>query len=214
MDLRRQRRGFFVTFEGPEGSGKSSQARGLAAALRRRGKTVVAVRDPGSTVLGQRLRRVLLHTDLKHCSPKAEAMLFVAGRVALVDELIRPALGRGAVVVCDRFHDSTVAYQGYAGQLDPTWLQRLGRDVVGDAMPDLTVLLDLPVADGFARQRRSPDRMERKALAFHERVRQAYRRLARREPGRFLVLDATQSQQHIHRQILEAVLKRLIRKSG
>ena len=210
--MRPRPRGVFITFEGPEGSGKSSQAKRLVWALRRAGRGVAFVRDPGSTVLGQRLRQVLLHARLAHLSPLAEAFLFIAGRVQLVEEQIRPALRQGRIVVCDRFHDSTMVYQGFGGRLNGTWLDRVGRRAVGGLMPDLTILLDVPVAAGLARLTHPKDRMEQRALPFHRRVRQGYRQLARREPQRFVVLDATQAPATIHRQILAVVLKRLPRK--
>ena len=205
-------RGFFVTFEGTEGSGKSTQARRLAAALRRAGRRVTLVRDPGSTVLGRRLRHVLLHARLDRCSTLTEALLFFAGRVALVDELIRPALRRGDVVICDRFHDSTVAYQGYGGELDVRWLDELGRRAIGGLMPDVTLLLDVPVADGFSRLRRSRDRMERKTRAFHERVRRGFVQMARRERRRFVVVDGARAADVVHRDVLAAVQRRLKRR--
>ena len=204
------RRGFFITLEGPEGSGKSSQARLLVRVLRRRGHRVVALRDPGSARLGQALRRVLLHSAGR-LTPLAEALLFIGGRVQLVEECMRPALRRGAIVVCDRFHDSTVAYQGFGGQLDWRWLDRLGRRVIGGLMPDVTILLDLPTAAGFQRLRRRRDRMERKARAFHRRVRAGFLTLARREPKRFVVLNATDLPTRIHDQVMAAVLQRLRR---
>jgi dTMP kinase len=202
------RRGFFITLEGPEGSGKSSQARLLAQALRRRGRRVVALRDPGSTALGRALRRVLLHSDGR-LSALEEALLFIGGRSALVQEHIAPALRRGAVVVCDRFHDATVVYQGFGGGVDVPWLDRLGRKAIGGVMPQLTVLLDLPAPAGFARLRRAHDRMERKGLAFHRRVRAGYLALARRSPKRFLVVDARQRPDAIHGKILQAVARRV-----
>lgn len=202
-------RGCFITLEGPEGSGKSSQAQQLVQALRREGRSVVFVCDPGSTALGQQLRKVLLHARLKSFSPLAEALLFIAGRVQLVEEQIRPALRRGRIVVCDRFHDSTVAYQGFGGQLDWRWLDRVGRRAIGGLVPDLTILLDVPTAAGLARLTHRKDRMEHKALVFHQRVRQGYRRLARREPRRFVVLDATQPKAAIRRRILDVVLTTL-----
>jgi dTMP kinase len=198
----------FITLEGPEGSGKSSQGRWLAARLRRAGYPVVSVRDPGSTALGRALRRVLLHRS-GELSPLMEALLFIGARVALVEERIRPALGRGAVVVCDRFHDATVAYQGFGGGLEVAWLDRLGRRAIGGVMPPLTILLDLPAQAGFARLKRRRDRMECKALAFHERVRRGYLKLAAREPRRFVVIDATQPAQDVRREIEAAVLRRL-----
>ena len=138
------KRGLFITLEGPEGSGKSSQARALVRALKRRGRRVTFVRDPGSTALGRALRQALLHTDAP-LTPLAEALLFIGGRVALVEERVRPALAKDRTVVCDRYHDSTVAYQGYGGGLDPTWLDRVGRRAIGNLMPSKTVILDVPV---------------------------------------------------------------------
>ena len=153
-----KRRGFFITLEGPEGSGKSSQARKLASWLRARQRSVVLVRDPGSTALGRALRQVLLHSS-GQLSSLTEALLFIGGRVALVEERIRPALRRGQVVVCDRFHDSTVAYQGFGGGVPVDLLERVGRRAIGGYMPQLTFLLDIPTAAGFARLRRDHDRM-------------------------------------------------------
>jgi len=206
------RQGFFITFEGPEGSGKSSQAKRLVQALRRARHSVLFVHDPGSTALGRRLRAALLHDHLKRLSPLTEALLFIAGRIQLVEEQVRPALERGRIVVCDRFHDSTVAYQGFGGKLDIHWLDQLGRRAIGNLMPNLTVLLDVPTNVGFARLQGPKDRMERKHLAFHRRVRQGYHRLARREPRRFVVLDATHAPSQIHQHILDVVLRGLARK--
>ena len=201
------KRSLFITFEGPEGSGKSSQARLLVRALKRRGCRVTFLRDPGSTALGRALRQALLHTATP-LSPLAEALLFIGGRVALVEERIRPALARGRVVVCDRYHDSTLAYQGYGGGLDPKWLDRLGRRAIGNLLPSKTVLLDVPIEQGFARLRRAHDRMERKALPFHRRVRAGYLALARREPRRFSVINATQPREAVRRRVESAVLGR------
>lgn len=197
-------RGLFITLEGPEGSGKTSQGRWLVRALRRAGYPTVFVRDPGSTALGRALRRLLLRTDVA-LSPMAEALLFIGARVQLVEERIRPMRRRGRVVVCDRFHDSTVAYQGCGGGLDVRWLDRLGRRAIKDVLPSLTLLLDVPTEQGFARLRRGRDRMEAKAMAFHRRVRVGYLRLARREPTRFMVIDASQPADAIRAQILNGV---------
>ena len=202
------RRGVFITFEGPEGSGKSSQARWLAQALTRDGCRVTRLCDPGSTSLGRALRRLLLETraDL---SPLAESLLFIGGRAQLVEERIRPALAQRRVVVCDRFHDSTVAYQGFGGGLDVRWLDRLGRSALRGVMPHLTVLLDIPSGLGFARLHRRRDRMERKAAAFHRRVRAGFLRLSRREPRRFVTVDASRPAAEVRTQIEAAVRRRL-----
>ena len=201
-------RGFFITFEGPEGSGKSSQARWLSQTLRRRGRAVVTLRDPGSTRLGRQLRQALLHTDAP-LSPLQEALLFIGGRVALVEERIQPALRQGRVVVCDRFHDSTVAYQS-AGGLDLDWLDRLGWRAIGGCLPSLTLLLDVPTTRGFARLRRAHDRMERKGTAFHRRVREGYLRLARRERHRIAVVDARRPAVVVRQHIETIVRQRLV----
>ncbi len=200
------RRGLLITLEGPEGSGKSTQARELVRRLRRAGRRAVFLRDPGSTAIGRALRQVLLHREAP-LSPLQEALLFIGGRVALVEERIRPALARGDVVVCDRFHDSTMAYQGFGSRLDEPWLQRVGRRAIGGMMPDVTVVLDVPTTVGFARLRRSRDRMERKAPAFHRRVRRGYLTLAKREPRRFVVIDASQPEQDVRQQIGKLVLR-------
>ena len=183
-----KRTGFFITLEGPEGSGKSTQSRRLAAYLKRRGCRVVQVRDPGSTALGRALRAVLLHNDFQP-SPLLEALLFIGARMQLVEERVRPALKKGAVVVCDRFHDSTVVYQGYAGGLNVAWLDHFGYSAVAPTMPQLTILLDLPAKEGFARLKRGRDRMERKAQQFHRQVRQGYLRQAKRRSTRIVVVD-------------------------
>ena len=202
-------RGFFITFEGPEGSGKSSQAQWLAASLRRRGWRVAFVCDPGSTALGKLTRRLLLHARRVKISPMAEALLFISGRIQLVEELIRPALAKGRVVICDRFHDSTVAYQGYGGGVDPVWLDRIGMQAIGGVKPDMTILLDVPTKVGFSRIRGERDRMERKAQAFHQTVRRGFLSIASRNPGRVTVINATQPKATIREQALQLVVKRL-----
>jgi len=203
-----RRRGVFVTLEGPEGSGKSSQCRALVRRLRRSGYRVVALRDPGSTALGRALRRVLLHTA-RPLSPLQEALLFIGGRAHLVEERIAPALRRGCVVVCDRFHDSTMAYQGFGGRLEMTRLQRIGRRAIHGVMPSVTLLLDVPTARGFARLHRSRDRMERKARGFHQRVRRGFLELARREPRRVVVVDASRTPTAVRAEIERVVFRRL-----
>ena len=200
---------FFITFEGPEGSGKSTQARWVVQRLRRAGRRVLFLHDPGSTALGRALRRALLHTTTP-LSPMAEGLLFIGGRVQLVEERIKPALAQGRVVVCDRFHDSTVAYQGFGGELDVSWLDRLGRAAIRNIMPDLTLLLDVPTTLGFSRLHRTHDRMERKALAFHRRVRRGYLQLAKRNPLRFVTIDAAQPPQVVRRQIEAIIMQRLM----
>jgi dTMP kinase len=202
------RKGFFITLEGPEGSGKSSQARALVRYLTRAGHRVTLIRDPGSTPLGRALRRALLHTNVP-LSPLQEALLFIGGRVALVEERIAPALRQGRIVVCDRFHDSTIAYQGFGGGVSVERLERIGRNAIRGVMPSLTLLLDVDTRRGFSRLRRSRDRMERKALAFHRKVRAGFLRLATREPRRFVVLDASRPAAAVRQEVMCAVERRL-----
>jgi len=187
-------RGKFITFEGPEGSGKTTQAQRLVAALEQAGHKVVYAREPGGTPTGEAIRDILQHDKAGGpISPEAEVLLFAASRAQLIRQVIRPALERGAWVVCDRFADSTTAYQGYGRGLALDQVLAINAFAVAGTAPDLTILLDLPVSDGFARlQQRggARDRIEREALDFHERVRQGYLELARFEPERWRVVSA------------------------
>ncbi|MFA4945572.1 MAG: dTMP kinase [Lentisphaeria bacterium] len=200
--------GLFVTFEGMEGAGKSTQCRLLAEALRRRGHEVVATREPGGTPLGEELRRILkfFAGDGGVCPP-AELLLMASCRAQLLAQVIRPALARGAVVLCDRFADSTTVYQGAARGLDAGFIEALHRFTVDDCWPAFTFLLDLPVPAGLARAagRGAADRFENEAAEFHERVRAGFHRLAAAHPGRIRLLAATQPAEALHAQILAEV---------
>ena len=195
--------GLFITLEGGEGAGKSVQLDALAAELSGQGRNVVTTREPGGTPLGDRLREVLLDLDSEF-DPLAEAMLFAAARAELVSNVIKPALDRGDFVICDRYSDSTVAYQGYASGVDLMSIGQLNQIATGGLLPDLTVLLDLPVEDGLQRSGGS-DRFESEDVAFHERVRKGYLALAEHDTERWLVVDATQERIAITSQILERV---------
>ena len=188
----------FITFEGGEAAGKSTQVRLLSSFLRDAGRRVVTVAEPGSTALGARVRRLVKFGSMP-IGPRAEALLFVAARAQLVEEIIAPALAEGDVVVSDRFGDSTLAYQGYGRGLDVDELRRLNESATGGLQPDLTVLLDMPVDVSLMRRRpRDRDRFEA-ALAqadaadvtFHLNVREGFLALAQQEPERWLVVDAT-----------------------
>ncbi|HEY7270332.1 MAG TPA: dTMP kinase, partial [Dehalococcoidia bacterium] len=174
--------GLFITFEGGEGSGKSTQTQLLAAGLREAGRDVVALREPGGTALGEELRKLLLHKD-KAVSVEAELLMFLAARAELVNEVIRPALDAGGVVICDRFSDSTVAYQGYGRGVDVSAIKTLNRWATGGLQPDLTVLLDVPVEVGRKRKHGDDDVFYRESEGFHSRVREGYRFLAASEPS-------------------------------
>ncbi len=198
----------FITLDGPEGSGKSTQARQLVAGLRRAGYRVTCLRDPGSTPLGRSLRRLLLHTS-EPLAPLTEALLFIGGRVRLVEDRILPALRKGRVVVCDRFHDSTVVYQGYGGGVPVERLDRIGRQAVGGVMPSLTLLLHVDARRGFARLRRTKDRMERKQDGFHHRVERGYLSWAKRQRRRIAVVDARRPAEEVQRELRRLVRQRL-----
>jgi dTMP kinase len=179
----------FVTFEGLDGSGKTTQVRLLAERLEKDGREVVVTREPGGTELGERIRDLVLHGG--HVTPWAEASLYAASRAQHVEEVIRPALERGSIVLCDRYIDSSVAYQGGARGLGLEQVLELNLAAVGGLMPDRTFLLLLEPGDAIGRLRREHDRLEREGVDFHARVDAAYRELAERFPERIVVLDAS-----------------------
>ncbi len=200
----------FFTFEGPDGSGKSTQLRLLAAALEQQGIAVLATREPGGTRIGNGVRALLLDPAHHEMSPRAEALLFNAARAQHVDQIIRPALARGTVVLCDRFGDSTLAYQGFGHGQPLAPLRALVDYATGGLRPRLTFYLDVDAATGL--QRKQPDewnRMEAQALAFHEAVRAGYHTLATAEPARWLLLDGTQPVESLHATIHARVLAAL-----
>lgn len=200
-------RGRFITFEGPEGAGKTTQAARLEATLRMRGLPVLATREPGGTALGERIREVLLAPSTEAIDPLADALLFNAARRQLVAEVIEPALAAGTTVICARFADSTRAYQGYGGGLPLAELGRLEAVATGGLRPDRTILLDLPVEIGLARK--APDDRTRFEtsydLSFHQRVRNGFMAMAAAEASRFVVIDASGDPEDIARRVVRAV---------
>jgi dTMP kinase len=199
------RRGMFIALEGGEGAGKTTQARLLAIWLREQGYDVVTTREPGATKVGMRLRAVLLDTAHAGLSARAETLLYAADRAEHVATVINPALDRGAVVVTDRYVDSSLAYQGAGRQLPAAEVARVNQWATGGLVPDLTVLLDMPPAHGLGRRARSADRLEAEPLDFHERVRTGFLSLARAEPARYLVLDASRPVGELSREIQERI---------
>ena len=205
-DVGRGTGGLFISFEGGEGVGKSTQSRLLADVLRARGYEVVLTFEPGGTASGARMREVLLDRANAGMSARTEALLYAADRAEHVAQVIRPALERGAIVITDRFIDSSIAYQSGGRQLDDHEVRRLSRWATGGLMPDLTVLLDLDPAVGLGRNTEPADRLESEALAFHERVRATFRELARRGRDRYLVLDVgTADIDEVHQAIVARV---------
>ncbi|MBA3877502.1 MAG: dTMP kinase [Anaerolinea sp.] len=208
-----RQRGRFLTLEGPEGAGKTLMAGRLADALRMRGVDVLLTREPGGTRLGERLRDLLLARDSVHIDPLVDALLFNAARAQLVSEVVRPALEAGRVVVCARFADSTLAYQGYGAGVDIDALRELAAVATGGLAPDRTILLDLPPEDGL--RRKAPDDHTRFEAAFdldfHRRVRNGFLDLARREPARFAVVDALRGVDEVFAGVLSAALQGLAR---
>ncbi|RIK38658.1 MAG: dTMP kinase [Chloroflexi bacterium] len=206
----------FITFEGPDGSGKSTQVRLLADALETRGYPLVVTREPGGTRIGNAIRSVLhdrMHVEM---SPRTEALLYNAARAQLVDEVIRPALAERKVVICDRFADSTLAYQGYGYGRDLMLLRQLIDFATGGLTPDLTIFLNIDPAEGLRRKQGDAteewNRMEDKALAFHRAAHAGYLRLAAQEPSRWLLVDATEPVDAVHAIIWQQVVTRLPRR--
>jgi dTMP kinase len=207
-------RGRLITFEGGEGTGKSTHAGLLAERLKTLGIAVVRTREPGGSPGAEAIRHVLLSGAAKPLGPSAEAILFAAARDDHVKQLIEPALACGAWVVCDRFIDSTRVYQGALGHVDMKFIRALERATIGELMPDLTFVLDVPAEDGISRanKRRGGgdiDRFEMEALAFHEGLREAYRLLALVEPERCVMIDATEPKPKVAERIWKTVNDRL-----
>ena len=204
----------FITLEGPEGSGKSSQIGLLAAFLRRQGYGVVQTREPGGTPIGDQIRACLHDVNNTAMTAVTELLLYSASRAQHVAELIRPALAQGQVVLCDRFADSSIAYQGYGRGVDLDELHFLTRIATQGLRPDLTLLLDIDVARGLARRQTGGDEMNRldlETLAFHERVRQGYHTLGAAEPERWVVVDGERPLPTIQADLQTIVLQRLRR---
>lgn len=193
-------KGFFVAFEGIDGSGKTTQLAHLAERLVRAGKRVLCVREPGSTGIGERLRELLLDPCFREMDCRTEVLLYAAARAQLVVEKIAPALEEGSIVLSDRFSDSTLAYQGWGRGMEIDFLIRLNQVVTGGLRPDLVVLLDLPVEEALARiggRRGKADRLEKEMAEFYRRVRRGYLSLAAAEPERYRVIDALQDKETV-----------------
>lgn len=209
--------GLFITFEGIEGCGKSTQVRLLSEALIGKGTPCIVTREPGGTSIGSRIRDILLNPDHKGMAPEAELLLYAADRAQHVREVIKPAIDNGNTVICDRFTDATLAYQGFGRRLDMPLIHELNRIASLGTRPDLTLLLDCPVETGIGRalERNSKkghardDRFEREAMTFHQKVRDGYLSIAKSEPDRFKIIDACRDVEAVHKEIWEIVKNRM-----
>ena len=195
-------RGYFIVLEGPDGSGKSTQARRLAQALADRGLEVLLTREPGGTEVGENIRKLLLDGSIE-LSPRAELLLFMASRAQLVEEVIYPALEDGKTIVCDRFLMSSVVYQGLAGSVPAGEVESLGRNAIGNTRPDLTIVLDVPVTVTQGRAELS-DRFESRSEEYLERVRQGFLSLARRDTAHVVVVDGAMEIDEVAARVLVA----------
>ncbi|MGR4863851.1 dTMP kinase [Caulobacter sp. LARHSG274] len=204
-------RGTFISFEGGEGAGKSTQIRRLADRLRADGADVVLTREPGGSAGAEQIRDLILNGDADRWSPITETLLMYAARRDHIERVIRPALGRGAIVLCDRFADSTRAYQGAGGDAPVSLIKALEEHVLGATIPDLTLIFDLPATVGLARAqaRGGEARFESKGLAFHERLGAAFLEIARREPQRCVVIEAAGDIEAVAADVWSAVSSRL-----
>jgi len=201
----------FITFEGPDGSGKSSQVASLAEYLDKQGFNVLVTREPGGTAIGDQIRTILSDLGNEEMHPRAETLLFLAARAQIVEQVILPALAEGRVVLCDRYADSTLAYQGYGHQHDLQQIQTLLDFATGGLKPDLTLLLDVDVEIGL--QRRATDgqwnRLDAYNLEFHRRVRQGYHELVQTDLRRWIVVDASQPADQVQATIRQIIIDRL-----
>ena len=201
----------FITLEGPEGSGKTLQLPKLADYLRQCGYDVLTTREPGGTYISEQIRTVLHNLENKEMNPRTEILLFQASRAQLVEQIIRPHINKGGIVVSDRYADSTLAYQGYGHQIDIESLRVLVTFATGGLKPDLTILLDVDVEVGLRRKELKGEwnRLDAYNLEFHQRVRQGYLQLVRAEPERWEVIDASQSPIQVQNEIRRVVSERL-----
>jgi dTMP kinase len=199
-------RGIFISFEGSEGSGKSTQARLLSDWLRTQGISTILTREPGGTPIGERIREVLLSPDHREMDPITELFLYLASRRQHIKELIEPSLKEGKIVITDRFSDSTMAYQGYGRGLDLSLIESLNRTATGGLSPDLTIVLDVDVREGLSRNLGiKSDRLEIEDIEFHEKVRRGFIEIAKKEPKRVFIVETKNGIEKTHDEILAIV---------
>lgn len=201
--------GLFITMEGPDGSGKSTQIGLLRDYLSERGYDIIVCREPGGTKISEAVRQVILNKDFTEMGNMTELLLYASARAQLVEEIIRPALKEGKVVICDRFVESSAVYQGIARGMGIELVYEVNKFAIGDTMPDLTIMLDLDAKTGISRKKKQAelDRMEREAMDFHVKVVEGYRQLAKMHPERIYTVDGNLSIEDIHRKIIAEIDK-------
>ena len=200
-------RGKFITFEGSEVSGKSTQSKLLYQYLKRKGFKVICLREPGGTKISEKIRKILLDSRNDSITPITEMLLYMTARSQLVSKIIKPALKKGKIVICDRFLDSTIAYQGYGLGVDIKLIKYVGKFVTSGIKPDLTIFLDLPLKKGLKHRQFSKDRIERRSLAYHSRVRQGYLRIIHSEPQRIKMVKVERDKNKTQSEIKKLVDK-------
>lgn len=201
-------KGLFISVEGPDGSGKSTQIDLLKKYIEGKGRNVTFTREPGGTSIGEKIRAIILDPENTEMDDMTEAMLYAASRAQHVQQVIKPALKRGDVVICDRFVDSSIAYQGYGRMLgEPVW--QINSFAIGDCIPDITLLFKLDPTVGISRIKRAQDRLEKEKLDFHKRVYEGYLEIEKKNPSRVLGIDADQSIEAIHSEIIKKIEKLL-----
>ncbi|MFA5259970.1 MAG: dTMP kinase [Candidatus Omnitrophota bacterium] len=198
-------KGVFITFEGSEGSGKSTQAALIYKYLQERNRPALHIREPGGVKISEAVRKILLDVRNVRMTKECETLLYMAARAQLVEEKVLPALKQGLVVLCDRFLDSTIAYQGYGNGVDINVIKDIGRMVTQGTAPDLTFLFDIETEKGLERAGQNKDRIELRSLNYHNRVRKGYLKLAQEEPGRIKVIKVNKSKEEIHALVKKAV---------
>lgn len=208
-------RGYLITFEGSEGSGKTTQVDRIAERFEKHNFEVLVTREPGGTPIGEEIRRILMHSEVGSAmTPEAELLLFAASRAQLVREVIKPAIDSGKVVLCDRFLDSTTVYQGVGRRIASEPVHMINEFAVGKMMPDVTVIIDIPAEVGLERARHRagemPDRMQQENIEFYRKVREGYLILAKTLPGRYIVVDGTKSIDEVEEAIWRELKKHVV----
>lgn len=194
-------KGRFITFEGAEGSGKSTQAKKVLDYLRKKNLDVMLLREPGGVAISESIRKILLDVKNSAMTNECETLLYMAARAQIVEEVIIPEIKKGTIILCDRFLDSTLVYQGYGNGVELNFIRHVGSVVTQDVVPHLTFLFDLPAEKGLSRTGVHKDRIELRSLAYHKRVRQGYLTLAKEEPNRIRVIDANRSKSEINEDV-------------